>query len=235
MGNDYHDLCQEIENGGYWEHSLIKNMIEGYLKVTVGDAMGTFKYQMNVLLAQCTLALRKSVFLSSSRQSALFSNENLSYKSVICSATATYHELKDENKWEPAQLPKDRLALTLTHQSKENSKHCTNKHNKGKKGDKKEYDCTGWRYQAPKSGEATTKQVNGDTFHFCSKCKEGKGFWTKSHTTATHGQGNGKLEQSAKFAVVDPNFWVALPQQVDLPFHVRDKQGRWTGLPPSQE
>ena len=39
-----------------------------------------------------------------------------------------------------------------------------------------------WKLTAPKSGEPTTKNVNGRAFNWCAKC----GNWTTTHSTATH-------------------------------------------------
>ena len=44
-----------------------------------------------------------------------------------------------------------------------------------------------WRSIPPKAGEPSTKTVNGRILHFCTKCKGGKGFWTGTHETSTHG------------------------------------------------
>ena len=46
---------------------------------------------------------------------------------------------------------------------------------------------TTWRALAPKPGEPSTCTKNGKVFNFCTKCKYGKGFWTATHTTETHG------------------------------------------------
>jgi len=43
-----------------------------------------------------------------------------------------------------------------------------------------------WRLIPPKDGEPHTKEKNGRTFNWCSKCKRGKGNWTPSHTDAGH-------------------------------------------------
>ena len=44
-----------------------------------------------------------------------------------------------------------------------------------------------WRSVPPKAGEPSTKTVSGRILHFCTKCKAGKGFWTGTHETSTHG------------------------------------------------
>ena len=43
-----------------------------------------------------------------------------------------------------------------------------------------------WREIPPKDGEPTTKVVKGKTFHWCSKCRGGKGLWQSTHKTDTH-------------------------------------------------
>ena len=42
-----------------------------------------------------------------------------------------------------------------------------------------------WKKQSPKSGESKSKEVDGRTYHFCSKCREGEGMWVL-HKEADH-------------------------------------------------
>ena len=42
-----------------------------------------------------------------------------------------------------------------------------------------------WKKQSPKSGDSKSKEVDGRTYHFCSKCREGEGMWVL-HKEADH-------------------------------------------------
>ena len=45
-----------------------------------------------------------------------------------------------------------------------------------------------WKTIAPKEGEPTTKTVDGKEFHFCTKCRGGKGLWAR-HKEKDHKNG----------------------------------------------
>lgn len=66
--------------------------------------------------------------------------------------------------------------------------------NNGKEGNKS---ADNWRHSAPKDGEPTTKKVDGTTFHFCPKCRRGKGVWTSTHSAAEHKEGFHKDKKDA--------------------------------------
>jgi hypothetical protein len=69
-----------------------------------------------------------------------------------------------------------------------------------------------WKITAPKSGESSTKNINGRAFNWCGKC----GNWTTTHSTATHtGKSNTnnnkqKTSSSAEtnLAAWNPSAWV---------------------------
>ena len=42
------------------------------------------------------------------------------------------------------------------------------------------------KWAKPKDGEPHEKMINGSKWFHCTKCRGGKGGWTKNHTTATH-------------------------------------------------
>ena len=42
------------------------------------------------------------------------------------------------------------------------------------------------KWAKPKDGEPHEKMINGSKWFYCTKCRGGKGGWTKNHTTATH-------------------------------------------------
>ena len=215
MANDYLRLAKELDNAGVYDHELTQHMVEGCLHATTADKMGRFNYTLQKLNEEVEDAIRHSKFMSRMDADAYFAKKDLHYRQVLRKINLVYRTLKDANKWEPAKLPKDRTALTLVHQSssaksKSSSKprfHNNKKHGKFKPG----RDKTGWRFQAPKDSEPTTKQVNGETYHWCTKCF-GTGFWTKSHTDATHTGSTSKASStkqsaSTNIAVVDPCFW----------------------------
>ena len=70
-----------------------------------------------------------------------------------------------------------------------------------------------WKATPPKEGEALTKRVKHNTFHWCAKCKR----WTPTHNTVTHRgkpKGNnddgddGEKEPSASLLELDPSAWM---------------------------
>jgi hypothetical protein len=67
-----------------------------------------------------------------------------------------------------------------------------------------------WRSVPPKSGEPTTITVAGRILNFCTKCKAGKGFWTGTHETSTHG-----AKPAANATIVPPAPNVNLAQVGD--------------------
>jgi hypothetical protein len=61
-------------------------------------------------------------------------------------------------------------------------------------GTKSKREKINWKYIGPKSGDPTSKTVNGTTWYWCNKCRgagNSKGRWTATHTTDTHGSGTG--------------------------------------------
>ena len=227
--------------------------------------MGRFNFALQNLNDQVETAISHTKFMSKVDADRYFAQQNLSYQMVLRRINSVYRKLKDSDKWEPAKLPKDRSALTLVHQSKSNGSHSkstssnnnngsnnrrrTNKH-KSNNGrfNRQRSDCTGWRFKGPANGEPTTKIVNGQTFHWCTKCFGGAGFWTKTHTTETHtgSSTSASVSASTNFVSVDPSFWsctITKPkskppaqqpvQFIQLPFQVRTKHGKWTKFIPS--
>ncbi len=45
------------------------------------------------------------------------------------------------------------------------------------------------KWSAPKEGEPHQKMINGTLHYWCSKCRRGKGRWTKDHLTSQHQDG----------------------------------------------
>jgi hypothetical protein len=54
-----------------------------------------------------------------------------------------------------------------------------------------------WKKEAPKDGEATSKEVQSRTYHWCKKCRNGKGMW------AMHDKHDDNLQPSNKSKVKD--------------------------------
>ena len=76
----------------------------------------------------------------------------------------------------------------------------------------------------PSEGEAITKKVKDNTFHWCAKCKR----WTSTHTTATHigkRKDNDQPQNTASLLELDPSAW-CLSKDVDLPIVTRSIHAR---------
>jgi hypothetical protein len=80
-----------------------------------------------------------------------------------------------------------------------------------------------WKTTAPAAGQPQTKVHNGRTFNWCSKCNEGQGRWTTTHSTISHTGGksatnasNPKNPSANLFMVQDPSAWCA---GISLPAH----------------
>jgi hypothetical protein len=63
-----------------------------------------------------------------------------------------------------------------------------------------------WKKLAPKDGESTTKNVDGKTYHYCKKCRCGKGMWVlhkeSDHTDnyANKSKGNKKDKKKVSWS-----------------------------------
>ena len=70
-----------------------------------------------------------------------------------------------------------------------------------------------WRDTPPRSGAPKTVTKNGTQYHWCHKCKDGKGFWTKSHNASGHTGNIINSNSGRNFNLVtDPAAWTtALP------------------------
>jgi hypothetical protein len=69
--------------------------------------------------------------------------------------------------------------------NKSKEKNQNNDKSKDKDKDKKEYKYPTWKTEAPKNGAATSKEVDGRTWHWCTKCRNGEGLWAL-HKTEDH-------------------------------------------------
>ena len=109
MAEDLIKLAQEMDNAGYYTHSLTLNMVDGFLHASK-DHKGTFHFEMNSLRSQVSKKEQETIFLSSDEQTKSYTKDGLDYKSICRVAVKLYKELMSNNQWEPSKLPKDRQA-----------------------------------------------------------------------------------------------------------------------------
>jgi hypothetical protein len=107
MAIDLIQIAKEVDNAGYYSHSLTLNMVDSFLCASK-DPKGTFHHSMNSLRERVSAKEQETVFLSSDDQDKQFAAAKLSYKDVCLHAVKIYNELVSINMWEPSKLPKDR-------------------------------------------------------------------------------------------------------------------------------
>ena len=107
MAADYITKAEELLNAGYFDHSLILNMVDGFLCASK-DAKGTFHHSMNDLRRKVDKLQQETIFMSKPDQINKYAQERLSHKDVCFAAVKEYKTLCDDNMWEPKKLPKDR-------------------------------------------------------------------------------------------------------------------------------
>ena len=112
MASDYIQLAKEIDNAGYYTHSLTLNMVDGFL-CSSQDAKGTFHHALNNLREKVSAKEQETVFMSSEDQTKKFALAKLSFKDICLHTVKVYNELKHNNMWEPSKLPKDRQAPAI--------------------------------------------------------------------------------------------------------------------------
>ena len=114
--------------------------------------------------------------------------------SIIC---AKQTRMKSDKEWN-IMSPEDTMMMTLVwiidaKQKNGKTKNNKTKQEKGKEKEKpkdpkkqltgeeckklKESRIVDWMKKAPKPGKPKAKEVDGCTYHFCSKCCDGKGMW----------------------------------------------------------
>ena len=113
MATDYMKKSEELINGGYFDQSLVLNMVDGFLCASP-DVKGTFHHCMNDIRRDVEKLQGKTVFLSKEKQDIEYRKANLSYKDVCFKAVRAYQGLCDDNLWEPKKLPKDRATPSST-------------------------------------------------------------------------------------------------------------------------
>ena len=109
MSADYISKAEELVNAGYFDHSLILNMVDGFLCAS-RDAKGTFHHTMNDLRKSVDKLQQSTIFMSRQDQMDSYAKQRLTYKDVCFAAVKEYKTLCDDNLWEPKKLPQDRQA-----------------------------------------------------------------------------------------------------------------------------
>ena len=157
LSMEYITVAEELENAGFYDHSLTLSMVDGFLCAS-RDTKGTFHFSMNTLRAKVSSLIQSTVFLDSIAQSEEFGKKHLSYRDVCAEAVREYRDLKHLNLWEPGKLPKDRQAppasslnvtaaqvLNLVESMAENSRRSGSSGNKlrSNKSGKRCYNCGG--------------------------------------------------------------------------------------------
>ena len=107
MATRYIELADEISNAGHYTHGLTLNMVDGFLQAS-RDSAGTFHYQVNGLREKVRSLEQETIFMNQDEQIEKFAKAHLSYNDICISAIKSYQELRTDNKWEPAMLPKDK-------------------------------------------------------------------------------------------------------------------------------
>ena len=112
MSTDYMTKAEELVNAGYFDHSLILNMVDGFL-CSSKDAKGTFHHSMNDLRRRVDKVQQSTIFMSRTDQADEFTRQKLSFKDVCFIAVKEYKTLCDDNMWEPKKLPRDRQGPSI--------------------------------------------------------------------------------------------------------------------------
>ena len=107
MAGDYLKHAETLTNGGYFETSLILNMVDGFLCASK-DEKGTFHFTMNGIRKQVADLQQRTIFMTKQDQLDEYSKAMLSPTDVCLEAVKEYTALDNKNKWEPSKLPKDR-------------------------------------------------------------------------------------------------------------------------------
>ena len=107
MSAEYIKLSDELENAGFFENSLLLNMVNGFLNAEVDNKM-TFHFQMNSLCKRVEEVQRKTTFMTKMDQDKVYQRERLTCRDICFIAIKEYKSLLSNNYWEPAKLPKDR-------------------------------------------------------------------------------------------------------------------------------
>ena len=107
MAGDYIIKSQELINGGYFDYSLILNMVDGFLCASP-DSKGTFHHTLNTIRVEVESLQQRTVFMDRSRQESEYATKRLTTKDICYKAVKAYKDLCDNNLWEPKKLPKDR-------------------------------------------------------------------------------------------------------------------------------
>ena len=107
MSTQYIEKSEELVNSGYFDYSLVLNIVDGFLCASK-DSKGTFHHNMNELRSKIEKVGQTTVFMSKIQQEEQYAKAGITVKDVCYEAVKQYKALADENLWEPKKLPKDR-------------------------------------------------------------------------------------------------------------------------------
>jgi len=92
--------------------------------------------------------------------------------------------MRSENRWNKMSAQDSQILALVTHvepleKSKGNSTTTsdTEQSNNGTKRNRNKYKVPEWKTVVPKSDQPKEKAVDGRTYHWCGKCRDGKGLW----------------------------------------------------------
>ncbi len=202
-------ICKELEAGNQMRSELVTSMFRALLSVSVEPFRAHFYSQRD----KCNTILQEHMSADGDHETmAALQGAGFDFRTLLTDAENYYRSLLGSDEWPPSKNVKDTAVVPsafvadgLTQQSSGRKcfkcgdpGHLANKcptldkdkgedktsGKKGKKGKKPR-----WREQAPQGGAPQTitkgEGVDRKTWHWCTKCRGGKGLW-HSHTTANH-------------------------------------------------
>ena len=107
LGTEYIKMAEELDNAGYYEHSLTLNMVDGFLSANA-DKKGTYHFKLNKLRSLVDEKCQATLFKSKFEQDDKFAKARLTFTDISMKAVKIYKDLVGNNKWEPDKLLKDR-------------------------------------------------------------------------------------------------------------------------------
>jgi len=209
--------------GLMWDWILILPIVRALTKPTV--EVFTSRYNPMVLTAVDCLHHIQS--LPKPKKNAFMEKAGFAVREFLTSAERSYNSLVNNGHWPPAltvtdstQVPKmkipsakigavgneptpDQQAWMMkeiqsktdkkVNELRKKDKERAGNHPNGRRNRRQQK----WREVAPKSGESTTKTVDGVTFHWCTRCNKGNGLWNR-HTTDQHDPDAFKKNRNSK-------------------------------------
>ena len=231
---DMEDLAAQLKAGGQYDHQLTRTMVKIVLKSN--DLPSTYALELSKLQDKIDEALGASIYMSPADRCDFMHSKELIFEEVCDFMATEYDILKMNDEWPAAKLPADGSSVpeqftNLAHLVKTLMQNNTSQEDKGKKALKdiicyrcgkkghfanncpektksdKKVKAKSWKLIPPREGEAITKTVKNNVFHWCAKCKR----WTTTHTTATYMGKRKKEDESqptASLLELDPSAWV---------------------------